>query len=119
MSAPSVAAPQASATRWQRAVVLAPLVAASALGTLMAPSWTTPFTPLLGPWAGHVLGHSDCTLATVAAEASWAASAAAAVALGLFVAGPRRWSRWVWALGALGSTVWASLALLSVLNTLS
>jgi hypothetical protein len=115
----SVAAPAISTPRWQRALVLAPLLAVSALSTLMAPSWTTPFTPLLGPWAGHLLGHADCTLATVAAEASWAGSALAAAALGLFLAAPRRWSRWIWVIGVLGSAVWAALALLSVVNTLS
>jgi len=119
MNAASVAAPRTLTPRWQRVVVLAPLAAASALGTFIAPSWATPFTPLLGPWAGHLLGHADCTMATVAADASWAASAAAAAALGLFVAAPRRWARWVWVVGVLGATVWAALALLSVLNTLS
>ncbi|MBL8803134.1 MAG: hypothetical protein JNN27_14110 [Planctomycetes bacterium] len=119
MSASTAVAHRTSATRWQRAFVLAPLLAVSALSTLMAPSWTTPFTPLLGPWAGHLLGHADCTMATVASEASWIASAAAAVALGLFLAAPRAWSRWIWLVGVLGSAVWAALALLSVVNTLS
>lgn len=122
MSAATVAAPPTSASRWRRALVLAPLLLASALGTLMHPSWATPFTPLIGPWAGHLLGHADCTLATVAAEASWAASIGAAAALGVFLAAPRRWSRWsrwIWAVGVLGSTAWAALALLSVLNTAS
>ena len=70
MSVSTVAAPRTFATSWQRAVVIAPLLIASVLDTLMVPSWVTPLTPLLGPWAGHLLGHSDCTMATVAAAAS-------------------------------------------------
>jgi len=116
---PSVAAPAISTPRWQRALVLAPLLVVSAWSTLTVPGWATPFTPLLGPWAGHLLGHADCTMATVASEASWIASAAAAVALGLFLAAPRRWSRWIWVVGVLGTGVWAALALLSVVNTRS
>lgn len=79
--------------------------------------------PLFGPFAGSLLGHSDCTLATVAPM--WSAVGALVLIAALLAsarlhASPyatrRRMSHAALALAALH---WSLLAVLSIANTLS
>jgi hypothetical protein len=75
--------------------------------------------PLLGPWAGLVFGHHECTMAV--ALPAWSAAACAsgvavlAAAVLLRRGGARGLIPFVATLWAL---LWVGLALLSVLNTL-
>jgi hypothetical protein len=100
-----------------------PLALASALAVLLRPELRSLITPLLGPFAGELYGHGDCTLANLAS--SWSAIGGAALALAILAssrlhasprAAPRRASH---ALLALATSHWALLALLSLANTLS
>ncbi len=103
--------------------VALPLALASALAVLLRPELRSLTTPLLGPFAGELYGHGDCTLANLVP--SWSAVGCAALALAILAssrlhasprAGLRRASH---ALLALATSHWALLALLSLANTLS
>ncbi len=85
----------------------------------MQPHWFSPFAPVLGPWAGFLYGHSDCTLANAAPAWAAVAVALALCALGaIFLAPTRfRWTRI--ALTANAAAVWCAAAWLSVVNTTS
>ena len=100
-----------------------PLALASALAVLPRPELRSLITPLLGPFAGELYGHGECTLAVVAS--GWSALGGVALALAIFAswrwhASPRTSLRSAsHALLALATGHWALLALLSVANTLS
>jgi hypothetical protein len=100
-----------------------PPVVVGALLLLARPEPLTPLAPLLGPFAGELYGHRDCTLAHLAPE--W--SMAAAIALVLAALGSWRLHanrrallrRASHALLACACMHWCLLAALSVGNTLS
>ena len=110
----------AKASLWCAAV---PLALSCALAMLLRPEPGSLVAPLLGPFAGRLYGHGDCTLATVAS--GW--SALGGVALALAISSSWRWHssprtslrRASHASLALATSHWALLALLSLANTLS
>jgi len=83
----------------------------------------TPLAPLLGPFAGRLFGHGECTYASV--DPQWSTFAAVALACSLLAswklhAHPRALLRRTSHVClALAITQWCSLAALSVINTLS
>ena len=42
-----------------------PVIAVAVLASLIRPDLVSPLAPLLGPWAGSLYGHSDCTMGSV------------------------------------------------------
>jgi hypothetical protein len=118
-SSPSAVAPP---TRFSRGIRLALLLPAAVGGfgsTLLQPDWFSPFAPVLGPWAGFLYGHSDCTLANAAP--AWAAVAVALglCALGAIFVAPTRFHWMRIAITANAAAVWSAAAWLSVVNTTS
>jgi len=111
-----------SSRRVTLGVVLAvalPLAAAAVMCTLMHTQWRSPFAPLLGPWAGQLYGHWDCTIAKCAP--AWAAAStllAASAILAVWFA-PPTWRVTRIALVALAALIWSHAAVASVVNTLS
>jgi hypothetical protein len=79
--------------------------------------------PLLGPWAGLLYGHSDCTLANVAPRWSWIGAGALALALAVLALSRRSEGRLPRAsalvLWTLAWSHWGALGWLSALNTTS
>jgi len=102
---------------------LLPLALASLPAALLRPELRSVAAPLLGPFAGELYGHGECTLASVAS--TWSALGAVLLLLALIAswrwhASPRTLLRRAsHALLALATGHWALLALLSVANTLS
>lgn len=93
---------------------------AVALGwcVLLRPEVGSVIAPVFGPWAGHVYGHSDCTIASNAPGFSVALVALGAGSLvGVWLMRGRRGRSAVVAVAALWAVVWEIAALLSVLNT--
>ncbi|MFM7296158.1 MAG: hypothetical protein ACKO4Q_02925 [Planctomycetota bacterium] len=101
----------------------APLALFVVLCSLARPEPLSPLAPLLGPFAGELYGHRDCTLARVATE--WSTIAAIVLAVAVLTSwrahAHRRATLRVasYALLALACVQWYALAALSVLNTLS
>lgn len=92
---------------------------AALCSTSMQPRLFSFCAPLLGPWAGHLFGHSDCTLAHAAP--GWSFAAVVLVASAAFavwgISPRRRFLRIVVVANA--ALIWSVAALLSVANTLS
>lgn len=85
---------------------------------LLRPDVPTLITPLLGPWAGYLYGHEECTMASAMPQWSWAAAALGVVGIATAKLVRTRFGRWIAvALLSAWSLVWSGLALLSVLNT--
>jgi hypothetical protein len=105
-------------TRW-RVAIAAPFAACLALCVAARPEPASLLAPLLGPWAGRVYGHAECTLA-----ASWPAGSVALLALGLAGVGLAAFVRGALARRVLGglliawSALWSLLAAGSLANTL-
>lgn len=121
------AAPSPRAQRLARAGLVAfvlPLVLAAMLCARLRPAPQACLAPLLGPWAGLLHGHSDCTLArTAPGLALWTSAAllAGLVAAASVRARPfldRRRLAW---LGFTWATLlaWYASAILSIVNSLS
>lgn len=106
--------------RAKTAWIVGPLLLAAAWCLLMRSEPRSMIAPLLGPWAGHLYGHGDCTAAESMAVLSWAVTALGLVSALLLIASSG-WTRpWLALLPATGwSVLWSALALLSVANTLS
>ena len=105
-----------------RAVAIAaaaPLVFVAAWCTLLRAELVSPLAPLLGPWAGYLYGHADCTMAHAAPELTATAVAMLVGAVAAVVALPER-ARWLRPIAAgAASLVWSAAALMSVVNTTS
>jgi hypothetical protein len=101
-------------------LVLAVPLALAALACLaLEPSARALLAPLAGPWAGHLYGHDECTLASVAPRLSLA-SAGAVLAGILALTRLRGVARGgALAFTGLALALWCALACLSVLNTRS
>ena len=84
---------------------------------LMQPEAQSVVAPLFGPWAGHLYGHDDCTLASAAPSLAWGGIAFVGLALFVVWRAPHRAVEWICAV--LGSLVWSAMAALSVANTTS
>lgn len=113
-------APQIPIWRRPGAVPLALTAVGWTLCFLVQPRIGSLAAPLLGPWAGLAIGHSECTMAS--ALPGWSI---AAVALGVLTLAAWKFLRHK-ARGALlailtsfWALLWVGLALLSVVNTLS
>jgi hypothetical protein len=73
--------------------------------------------PVLGPWAGHLYGHSECTMANALPWASWTAVGLGVVTLVLMLlARSRPWRVVAAVVGSIWSLFWNGLAFLSVVN---
>jgi hypothetical protein len=95
----------------------APLLIGAVWCALMRPQASSLLAPVLGPWAGTLFGHAECTLASVAPAWSWIS-----VAGGLLTLAAALWSRGRFhpltlSMGALWSLSWSATAVLSVANT--
>lgn len=86
---------------------------------LMAPQWRSIAAPLLGPWAGIVLGHADCTMASVAPGWTALSCVLVAASVGALLLGPSRRRWWTAALVGCAALAWSLAALASVANTQS
>ena len=79
--------------------------------------WVSLLAPLAGPWAGHLYGHGDCTMASVLPATSMVAAAALPLALLVAIKGRRR------ALAGLPLLLWfvawSALAWMSAVNSTS
>jgi len=95
-----------------------PVVAVAAWCLLMRTEPQSILAPIAGPWAGHLYGHADCTLAHTMPTATWIAVGAGIVGAALAVKRPGP-AFLTPALIALWSLVWSAMGLLSVVNTLS
>lgn len=97
-----------------------PAAFAAAWCLLLRPEAKSVVAPLLGPWAGHLYGHQECTLAAGAPTATVLAVALGVVAFAA-LAFLRRSAAGLVALlpAALWSLGWSAMALLSVANTCS
>ena len=85
---------------------------------LLRPEVPALIAPLLGPWAGHLFGHDECTMANALPQWSWAAVGLGVAAIATARVVRTRSGRWI-AIALLSgwSLVWSGLALLSVLNS--
>jgi hypothetical protein len=84
----------------------------------MRPELPTLITPVLGPWAGIVFGHQECTMANAAPEHSMVVIAFAFVVAAAWVFLRGTVARiLVPALAAIWAVGWSALALFSVINT--
>jgi len=76
--------------------------------------------PALGPWAGVVFGHWDCTMAHQLPVLSYALLALGAAALASFLRIPRQpWRSLLFTVVVLWAAAWEAASVLSVLNTTS
>ena len=76
--------------------------------------------PLLGPWAGILYGHYDCTMANVLPMVSWSAAGLGALAAWMLYFAKRPTARVIATLLAFSwAPFWSGLAVLSVLNSTS
>jgi hypothetical protein len=108
--------------RFGRAALLVavPLVLATVWSLLLRPELVSLLAPLFGPWAGHLYGHQECTLASATPEVTIAAVALGALALASLALARGRVPRLLaWALAGAWTILWTGMAVLSVLNTLS
>lgn len=96
---------------------------AAILCLLMHPEVGSLLAPLLGPWAGNVYGHHDCTMANLSPVPSGVATGLLAVALATTRALRSTTSLRArvasHAFLALATTLWVLFALFSTVNTLS
>ena len=97
-----------------------PLVITLVLCLLMQPHPATLAAPLLGPWAGYLIGHGECTVATILPRRSFSMMLSGAILL------VGRWREEDEVIGGalslmllLWLCVWCFFAVLSVLNTTS
>jgi hypothetical protein len=97
-----------------------PLLLALPLCALLRPELGSALAPAFGPWAGHLYGHSDCTMAHAAPAASLTLAAlAGALGVGLALVHRRGAVLGLAVLSAIWSLCWSGAALLSVVNTTS
>jgi hypothetical protein len=95
-----------------------PMVVGLVACCLLRPEVRTLAAPLLGPWAGHLYGHRECTMASQMPGWSLASAVVGALALGILLLGRTPpWRTLAVLLLAVWSFAWSWLALLSVLNT--
>lgn len=109
------------ARRWRRAALAAFLGAPALLCVLTfvlaGPDLASLLAPWLGPFAGMVWGHADCTMWNQSRGAAIAAIALGLGSLALFVVADRRKGPLAALIpGALWSLVWCALATISALN---
>ena len=90
---------------------------AALLALLVRPAWASLLAPLAGPWAGHLYGHADCTLASLNPGASLIALGVLPVVIAVALVGRRRVAAGVPLL--LWSLAWSGLAWLSAVNSTS
>lgn len=112
-----------SSTDVPRAViaVAAVLLAATAgICCLLFSEWRSLAAPALGPWAGVLFGHHECTMATVKPTASRIVVGAFSGSIVAFLFAARSSRLFVRAAGAifflLALTAWCGTALLSFVN---
>ena len=111
--------PSLSPTRTRALALLVPTALGLALSLLMRPELATLAAPLLGPWAGRLYGHRECTMAATLPACSWGGVGLGLVAIVATLAARKRaWRFASVALLAVWSLVWNGLALLSLVNTL-
>jgi hypothetical protein len=104
---------------WIAAFVV-PIGLAALAGALLAREPVAIVAPLLGPWAGHLLGHGECTFAAVATRATVALCILGAAGfLGWRRATDDAVRETFAALLVLWSCAWLATGVLSVLNTTS
>ncbi|MCK6445287.1 MAG: hypothetical protein L6Q99_02750 [Planctomycetes bacterium] len=106
--------------RW---VLAAPLAACAVLALLARPEFVSVFVPVLGPWAGWLYGHHECTMGTVFVGGSLT------LLCGLIAATVGWWRVRTLRVGsartvflssvAIWIVAWSTLACLSVANSLS
>lgn len=97
-----------------------PFGLAAALCLLARPASASLVAPALGPWAGALYRHQDCTLGSVLPALSLGLAAAGAILLVTLRAlrtGP--WHTFVLVLAAFWALAWETAALLSVVNSTS
>jgi hypothetical protein len=110
---------RSSSKRWVLAVAVLLLLSAG-LSFAMQPEPGSAVAPLLGPWAGIALGHSDCTLGNQIPGASLGLAAVGVLlAVGLGRSKRHGARVVVLSLGLVWVAAWELSALLSVLNTTS
>lgn len=108
-------------TRWILGLSgLLPLAGTIVLSFLMRGEAGALLTPVFGPWAGLLFGHSDCTLGNVAPLPSLALAAFGALSLaGAWLRRGRRGQAALLVCVLTWAAGWDLAALLSVANTLS
>jgi hypothetical protein len=103
----------ADVPRGWRIAWVAPLAVSAVWCVLLQPESVSPVAPLLGPWAGRLYGHEECTMAT--ALPGWSlGTVTAGVVLLIVYPGLRpnvarlALAGWIFA--------WSALATMSVVN---
>lgn len=94
----------------------APLALSLAWCVLLRPEFRSLFAPLLGPWAGRLYGHDDCTMAAKLPGWSLATVIGGVALLAVYTRLRPSLARpvlvvWIFA--------WSALATMSVINTTS
>ncbi len=102
------------------AAFLVPIGLAALVGAGLVREPTALVAPLLGPWAGHLLGHGECTFAAFARHASYSLLVSGlAFVLGWRSATDDAVSEAFAALLVLWTWLWLATGVLSVINTTS
>ena len=87
---------------------------------LLRPESVSLVAPVLGPWAGVLYGHHECTLATQWPTATYVlVITGVALVIGILTLRGRPSHQWVLTGTALWAVAWETTALLSVANTCS
>jgi hypothetical protein len=97
-----------------------PFGLAAVLCLVARPAAASLVAPALGPWAGVLYGHQDCTLGSVLPALSLGIAGAGAVLLvTLRSLRPGTWHTVVLVAAALWALAWETAALISVVNSTS
>ncbi|MCC6406936.1 MAG: hypothetical protein IT453_07210 [Planctomycetes bacterium] len=112
--------PSVPTSRAWNVAIAAPLAVCALWSLLLRPELVSLAAPPLGPWAGYLYGHHDCTLAAQSQAASIAGAVLGGLLLVAYARVRSRTARVSLSLVlVLWSCAWATAAALSVLNTTS